>query len=88
MYNIIVKYNKEGMHMAIVKNPITGEELKVLHEYDGGYTKVVEDKKGNRYLVDFYGNVKTDDHDHYILPLNDGVGKLKGHEYGDKEKKF
>lgn len=23
--------------MATVRNPITGEELKVLHEYDGGY---------------------------------------------------
>ena len=36
--------------LATVKNPVTGEELKVLHEYDDGYTKVVEDKKGNRYL--------------------------------------
>lgn len=74
--------------MATVKNPITGEDLKVLHEFDDGYTKIVEDKKGNRYLVDFYGNVKTVDHDHLVVPLNDGIGKPSGHEYGDKKKKF
>ena len=73
--------------MAIVKHPITGEDLKVVRE-DGGYTKIVEDKKGNRYLVDFDGNVRTDDHDHFVVPLNDGVGKPSGHERGDKKKKF
>lgn len=74
--------------MATVKNPITGEDLKVLHEFDDGYTKIAEDKKGNRYLVDFYGNVQTVDHDHFQLPLNDGIGKPSGHEYGDQKKKF
>lgn len=74
--------------MPTVKNPITGEELEILHEFDDGKTKVVEDKHGNRYLADFYGNVRTDDHDHFVVPLNDGIGKPSGHEYGDRKKKF
>ena len=72
--------------MAIVKNPITGEELKIVRE--DGYSKIVEDKNGNRYFVDFYGNVRSTEHDHFVVPLNDGIGKPSGHEFGNKKKKF
>lgn len=74
------------VNMAIVKNPITGEELKIVRE--DGYSKIVEDKHGNRYFVDFYGNVRSNQHDHFVVPLNDGIGKPSGHEFGDKKKKF
>ena len=41
-----------------------------------------------RRAIVIYGNVKTDDHDHFVVPLNDGVGKPSGHEYGDRKNKF
>lgn len=37
--------------MATVKNPKTGEDLKIVR--DDGYSKIVEDKKGNVTLSIF-----------------------------------
>ena len=45
-------------------------------------------KYDNQYFVEICGDVRTDGHDYFVVPLNDGAEKPNCHEYGNKMDKF